>query len=187
MVLPILLAIFLLLLLFALAIALLIYVPMLPLFVATWFVEIFGDVHAPSALPLLFTILIGSVFIWIANRRNQLPTAPGFAVILAGSIAIILGASLFGNIWEILQAEHRYAAEQAGLFSSSLCADHPTACLTEDNPGYSNQVIPGIVAELVWYAGLAITYRGYHESYWKDLSEIKTVNYLSSLRRHLSE
>jgi hypothetical protein len=182
MVLPILLGIIFLLLLFALAVALLIYVPMLPLFVATWFVELFGDIHAQSALPILFAILIGSLFIWSVHQRNMFPTANGFAIILFGFLVIMFGASLFGDVWEILQAEQRYAAQEAGYFSSSLCKDHPTACLIKDDPHYSGQIVPGIVAEVVWYLGLAIAYYGFQESYWKDITEIQTIDYIVSLR-----
>jgi hypothetical protein len=172
MVLPILLGILLLLLLFGLVIALLIYIPMLPLFLPTWTIELFGDIHTPDVLPVLFGVIVVGVFAWFVYARSQLPAKPAIPALLIGTVFLLYGAALFGNVWEILQAEQQYTAQQASFFSTSYCKDHPTACLTKDPSYYHSQLLPALVAEAIWYIGLFVTYYGFDKSRWSNFSKL---------------
>ena len=175
MVFQVLLALLFIFILIAIGIALLIYVPSLPLFISAWFVEIFGEVDASSALPLLFGAIFVGYGLWNVSENQIVPTGDGFIILLFGFVLVLVGGGMFGNAWESMQAEQIYTARTSNIISSSPCADYAIACLMEDSTRYSSQLGTTIFAEIVWYGGLVISYSGFKEKYWRHKEDNRST------------
>ena len=154
------LGLFILVLLLGTVLALLVYVPMLPLLVPVWVVGSFEGLRLSVMIPVVYVILIGGLLGRGIYLRGEWPTRKGIGVIFAGLVVLLIGATIFVGVWEILIEQHEHA-QQADVFGDSNCADSVTTCLISDSRYYDSQLFPAILAEIIWYLGAGTIYAGY--------------------------
>lgn len=156
----ILLALLLLVLILGLAILAAIYIPLMPLFIQAWLVEIFGDVDAQFLIPALTIVSLALHFghqnSWNTEKIQRPFLTSKMRVRVLGMVLLIIGSFIFGNAWEVMEIQSSYLASQERFFNSSPCADFVTACLIEDSAQRSEQVFKAWLAALLWYSGLAL-------------------------------
>lgn len=190
MVLPFLFALVFLLLVFGLIIALAIYIPLLPLFIQAWVLQLFGVVNMGIALPAVTLVIALAIISRKFVVNGEYPSQKQTVWISIGLILLYAGSAKFGYVWEILQFKHHYHLNLDNPFFQSSCADYTTTCLTHDDQSpYPDQLLPAIGAEILWYGGIALSLYGTKSSDTVDPSNImKTIaSVVSNLRDELKD
>ncbi|MDY6818408.1 MAG: hypothetical protein SVG88_07080 [Halobacteriales archaeon] len=166
---------------FLMALPVLVYGLLAPLFVGSWFVDLFGDVSAQNLFPIVsgVVILLGTTS--LGRSRQAIPARRATVLLLVGGILIVIGAQLFGGVWEILQAEHRFAASQTYGSFRPMCADFLPACLIRERHQYPSQALPSLAAGVVWYMGLFLWWRGSDARYWQSDSSSNPIAFVRDL------
>ncbi|MFB6301084.1 MAG: hypothetical protein ABEH65_12580 [Halobacteriales archaeon] len=143
-----------------------VYLSLTPLFIVSWFVELFGDISARSILPVFsgIVVLLGTTS--LGRSRETIPGNRATVLLFVGGLLIVIGAKLFGGVWEILQAEHRFAASQTYAAFRPMCADFLPACLIREHHRYPSQALQSLIAAFVWYIGVLLWWRGSDDRYW---------------------
>lgn len=167
------LGLFVLILLFGTILMLLLYVPMLPLLIPVWVLGSFESLSLPVVLPAVYVLFIGGLLGRGIYLRDDWPTTKGVKFILGGMFVLMIGAAIFGGVWEILIEQHQHA-QQADVFGDADCENSVTQCLVSDSRSYDSQLIQAIIAEIIWYVGAGMIYAGYEMTATSGLDEEPT-------------
>lgn len=168
MVLRIIIVLFIIVILAGIAAFLMVYAPLLPLFVQAWLVELFGDTRANTALPIISAMLLTVISAVayrkiISERGYQPPTFMGLLAILVGLILVFVGSSEFGEAWEIMQQQH-HLSRKNDIYDTSFCQAFVSGCLWEGG-GYGfetqSQLPKSIKSEILWYIGTILYFLGF--------------------------
>lgn len=139
----------------------LVFVPLLPLFLQVWVLEIFTDADMGAVL-FIVTLVVSLTYVAFNYATlGKTPSKKQVGLVLVGIVGLSLGAAIFGSIWEVLQLTHQYQIEHPpSALGTSLCHGSPTWCLTDNETPYPDMLWPSIGSGAVWYLGLVGVIKG---------------------------
>jgi hypothetical protein len=136
------------------------YLPLLPLLLQVWVLEIFTELSMTGVLPAV-NLFIFSILILRFDVNSKDDTSwEKTAWLMIGLVTVFLGGVIFGSVWEKLQLAQQYHVENTAALIGSPCRRTVTSCLVGDDISpYSGQLIPAIIGVGFWYFGVWIIRR----------------------------